>query len=57
MSFCGCCGRVCRNEAEWCFKCRGHVVQDADLRLPPWERTFGAQHGTDCPYEVDALDD
>lgn len=57
--YCGCCGRPTESTAnDWCAKCLPHVIteeqgeENLKLRgLPPWERTWFAQHGTDCPYQ------
>lgn len=54
--YCGCCGngitgkRPTGNpEPLWCAHCRGHV---SARPVPLWERTWFAQHGTDCPRQV-----
>jgi hypothetical protein len=49
-SFCGCCGNAAEGDdlIIWCVRCQGHVTD----RGQPWDRTWFAQHGTDCPYVV-----
>ena len=42
---CGCCGAPITN-TEWCLCCTQHV---GPAHLPPWERTWFAQYGTECP--------
>lgn len=51
-SFCGCCGRSYYNPSddyEWCGNCAGHVDESKAF---PWDRTFRAVTGKDCPYQV-----
>ncbi len=47
-SFCGCCGNECPEADLWCRRCDEHVI---DARHP-WEATYFAVHGIDCPYAV-----
>jgi len=36
----------------WCDDCQKHVLSPSTM-LPPWERTYSAQHpGEDCPFSV-----
>ena len=51
---CGCCGRetfgpTLRWYDGWCVDCEGHVLRDS---RPPWDRTYAAQFGKDCPFQV-----
>ena len=50
MMFCGCCGRPYDyGHDEWCDDClRGHIDT---LAARPEDRTWFAQHGTDCPFQ------
>ena len=48
-NFCGCCGRSIPY-GEWCLKCSQHLLPEKS-HLPPWERTYFAQHGKDCPFQ------
>jgi hypothetical protein len=50
-TWCGCCGREVF-DAEWCPDCVQHVVQGG--YAPPWDRTWLAQTGWDCPLQVPA---
>lgn len=45
--FCGCCGRECYAGEEWCRACAEHVLP---CGLPPWDRTWFAQYGVECPF-------
>jgi predicted amidophosphoribosyltransferase len=48
-SYCGCCGDgPIPDTAEWCRRCVDHVSDDG----PPWERTWSAQHGEPCLFQV-----
>jgi hypothetical protein len=54
--YCGCCGRECKG--EWCADCKAHLRQltlrpglGCALDNAPWERTYYAQFGEDCPYQ------
>jgi hypothetical protein len=47
-SYCGCCGREMHPDYDWCLLCRPHVAHAG----PAWERTWLAQHGTGCPFQV-----
>jgi len=50
--YCGCCGREVFDSASlfaWCAQCLSHLAQPASN--PPWERTYYAQHGKDCPFQ------
>jgi hypothetical protein len=49
---CGCCGRPISNQ-EWCTDCAKHLLP-YQRGLPPWDRTYFAQHGKDCPFEYSA---
>lgn len=57
--YCGCCGneigRSTRSDPDWCRRCKSHV-QTYPPDLPPWKRTYFAQHRTDCPYQVGGPD-
>lgn len=48
--FCGCCGREIKH-GEWCLKCSKHLLP-ASTGLAMWDRTWFAQFGTDCPFQV-----
>ena len=48
--FCGCCGRGLPTVGIWCEDCLQHVVAS---NRPPWERTYFAQHGVDCPHVME----
>lgn len=46
--FCGCCGRDTRTaDYNFCADCLTHCLN----RGLPWDRTYYAQHGTNCPLE------
>ena len=56
--FCGCCGADLGHSREilqWCEACEAHLAPEVFPVLgcptPAWDRTWFAQHGTDCPYE------
>lgn len=49
-SYCGCCGREVEGSADWCDDCFSHLVP-YHPGLPPYERTWFAQHHAPCPYE------
>ncbi len=49
--YCGCCGREVHSSCEWCADCLNHVAHGG---LPPWRRTYEAQHGVLCPYQPHA---
>lgn len=50
-NFCGCCGRSHKSgDIHWCKDCLAHV-RPARYGAP-WERTYFAQHGKDCPSSV-----
>lgn len=54
--YCGCCGRIVDVQVSslndpWCSQCTKHVLQNG---AAPWDRTYLAQHGVDCPYQVGA---
>lgn len=52
-SHCGCCGRPIGQFIEgdpWCEDCLPHLA-DYRIGIPPWDRTYFAQHGTDCPLD------
>lgn len=54
--FCGCCGRAVRGSyldserepGDWCSQCITHLGKKG----APWERTYFALHGADCPWQV-----
>lgn len=48
VSYCGCCGTATIN-GNWCKRCSDHVLK---LGGAPWDRTWLAQTGRDCPYQV-----
>lgn len=54
MSNCGCCGRELGTDVAgtadglWCVDCIGHVLKGGAL----WDRTWFAQHGNECPFQV-----
>lgn len=56
--YCGCCGneigRSTRTDPDWCKRCKPHIRHYP--RVPPWLRTYFAQHREDCPYQVGAND-
>jgi len=45
--YCGCCGNETDADRLWCDRCEGHV---SDAFVSIWDRTYFAQHGTDCPF-------
>lgn len=47
-SYCGCCGRE-SGPGEWCRDCRQHLGSSL---LPAFERTYFAQHGQSCPFDI-----
>jgi hypothetical protein len=47
-SYCGCCGRAFFTDGWWCSGCQDHVAGEGPL----WERTYFAQHGVSCPFQV-----
>ena len=54
--YCGCCGREIgagtRTDPEWCADCKPHLRRGP--LFAPWQRTYFAQHGKDCPWQVGA---
>ncbi len=59
-SFCGCCGRemscsIQDGVAEWCFDCYQHIRRYGGG--PPWDRTYFAIHGKECPFAESPDDD
>jgi hypothetical protein len=50
--YCGCCGNEIsdRLSSLWCERCRGHIGQFTSGH--PWEKTYAAMHGEDCPFQV-----
>lgn len=63
--FCGCCGRDILDATTpateggmWCPECAGHVLPGGTAIFGcgphPWDRTWFAQYGTDCPHQVGA---
>lgn len=53
--YCGCCGCEIPPKdlgSMWCGRCESHVLHP-DKRFIPWaDRTYLAQHGKPCPYQV-----
>ena len=53
-NYCGCCGRqilIVEDEEDWCGYCRKHVrAQLLYGHIAPWERTYLAQFGQECPF-------
>jgi hypothetical protein len=47
--FCGCYGRDL-TDGQWCDLCWPHVAHRSVSQ--PWENTYFAQHGEDCPFQV-----
>lgn len=46
---CGCCGRALDDEdADWCKDCQRHVLPQSSG--PPWDQTYLAQFGRECPF-------
>jgi len=46
--YCGCCGREYTNgDSHFCLDCIGHV---SNTRHAPWDRTYYAIHGSECPF-------
>lgn len=60
--YCGCCGneigQSTRSDPDWCRRCVPHIIaKRRDITgcySPSWERTWFAQTGQDCPFQVDA---
>lgn len=50
-SFCGCCGGRTYKEKTWCSRCLSDKPHLGPPGLPPWERTWFAIYGTDCPFQ------
>ena len=49
--YCGCCGRELDGNSDlWCKRCAEHVHPDRGVRL--WDRTYFAQHGKYCPFQI-----
>lgn len=52
--YCGCCGNEIGNSTRsdplWCRWCKPHIKGHTDA--PIWERTYFAQHKSDCPFQV-----
>lgn len=36
----------------WCADCKKHLIRAPWWMYPPWQRTYFAQYGTDCPFQV-----
>jgi predicted amidophosphoribosyltransferase len=54
--FCGCCGNPNDGlDANFCARCLPHIkpFKKAWGDLQPWERTYFAQHGQDCPFQAE----
>lgn len=56
---CGCCGR-CGSQrwaggltGDWCRACTQHLAPARinGEHVPPWDRTYYAQHKQPCPFE------
>ena len=59
-SFCGCCGRQIKlgykYVYQWCKECKEHLLpKEGRCVSGPWDRTYYAQYGKDCPYSEDSL--
>lgn len=60
--YCGCCGNPiganARTDNDWCSRCRPHIARArrevGGCFTPVWERTYFAQTGEDCPWQVTA---
>lgn len=53
VGYCGCCGDELgpgRIADAWCDGCAEHVTPT--ITAPGWSRTFFAQYGRPCPYQV-----
>ena len=53
--YCGCCGCEIPPKDEdlmWCKRCDKHVLHPKNRWIPWHERTYFAQHGKDCPFQV-----
>lgn len=52
MNYCGCCGNALTDldPYPWCLRCKPHIKLEG--KVVPWERTYFAVTGTDCPYRV-----
>lgn len=48
--YCGCCGRRCGRNQDWCERCKKHI----DPKKTLWDATYFAQHGENCPYQNQA---
>ena len=59
-SFCGCCGRQIKADLWfeaylWCKECIEHLLpREGRCVNGPWDRTYHAQYGKDCPYSEDS---
>jgi hypothetical protein len=51
--YCGCCGRAMMDgNIWWCEDCKLHILP---VDMGPFEeRTYFAQHGLPCPFQVDS---
>ena len=47
MDYCGCCGNEIEGRGEWCKDCLTHIV---DTYRAPWDNTYYAQYGEECPF-------
>lgn len=55
VDYCGCCGNENNSsDVSFCTRCLGHVLPYG--AGPDHERTWFAQHGTECPYEDGSRD-
>lgn len=52
--FCGCCGHEISAtrpvDSDWCGLCESHL--DPLTSMASWNRTYFAQFGKPCPYQV-----
>ena len=53
--YCGCCGREIDGRGGqstiWCRDCEAHLAPGGH-GIKFWDRTFQAQHGKPCPFQV-----
>jgi hypothetical protein len=52
--FCGCCGKAAES-LHWCNACIEHIgprETRSGRAIDLWERTYFAQYGIPCPYQV-----
>lgn len=53
-NYCGCCGTEISNYDIWCKRCKSHVIPSSEY-YNVWDRTFLAQFGKPCPYQINSL--